>query len=314
MEANITKKKRILAILITARSKNKWLKRTDLLKIASRGYLGHLLLNLTDDGLIERKGIRRHYLYRATEKASTSFLKEGTLPRSPLSRKKASERPRGHVVQLKPITQFLDVEASWMEHQKVHVRVDTYTADVVRNHCEPASKSDRAQQRSFSNASFTVTISKHNHVSLVMKEPRWQESLAKWLVACGLSQSGTKSVLSMIRAQMPESLKRMEMPVLDPTLKAREVDFAITTRVGDDTIVSNINYSTNIDFEVFGQSFLIDQWLAVLGGTQHNMVVVMSAMEQKIADLSKKVNELQKERESKDKKKKDDTPGGSMYV
>jgi hypothetical protein len=216
-------------------------------------------------------------------------------------------------VQLKPIQQLLDVDAMWMEHQRLNIRLDGFTADVLRTYCEPSHRSDRAQQRSFSNSSFVITISKHNHCALILKEPNWQDSLVKWMLACGISQSGTTSVMAMIQAQMPESLKRVEMPVLDPSMRARDVSFAVTTKVGDSKIVSNINYSTNIDFEVYGQNFLVDQWLAVLGATQHNQVVVMAALKQQVADLSKKVNELQKEREAAEKKKADDA-GGSMYV
>ena len=95
------------------------------------------------------------------------------------------------------------------------------------------------------------------------------------------------------------------MPVLDRSIKERDVQFVISTRVGDDKVVSNINYSSNIDWEVYGSAFLVDQWLAVLAGTQHNQVVVMRGMEQKIMELSKQVEELRKEKESKKAPKKE---------
>ena len=100
------------------------------------------------------------------------------------------------------------------------------------------------------------------------------------------------------------------MPVLDRTMKERDVQFVVSTQVGDDTIVSNINYSSKIDWEVYGSGFLVDQWLAVLAGTQHNQVVVLRSMEQKILELSRQVEELRKEREAKKVPEKE----GDYYV
>lgn len=303
----LTKKRRLWVILLTAKANDKWESWKHLRRIASKGYISRLLNEFKKEGLIERRSSGGIYFYRASEKGLQGFQNLGILPRSPLMRK------REHLVQLRPVQQFLDVDSMWMEHQKLNIRLDAYTADVLRKYCEPARRSDRAQQRSFSNSSFVITISKHNHCALILKEPNWKESLVKWMLTCGISQTGSTSVLSMIQAQMPESLKRVEMPVLDPSVRAREMQFAVTTNVGDAKVISNINYSTNIDFEVYGQSFLVDQFLATLGATQHNQVVVMAALKQEVADLSKKVNELQKEREAVEKKKADES-GGTMYV
>lgn len=298
---------KVLARLITAKTHNKFVPRRDLLKIASRGYLDRLLPDLQREGFIIRKGPRGAYQYQGTELA-TKLLDLGTLPRSPLMPQTASERPRGHLVQLRPITQFLDIDSLWMEHQRVSVNLDSHTADVLRAKCNPESPRDRARQKSYSCSAFTATIARRGSCVLILKEPQWEEAFAKWLLGSGLSQSGTNSVLSMLRAQLPDSRKQVEMPVLDPTLKGREVAFAVTTKIGDDKIVTNINYSTKVDMEIFGTAFLVDQWLAVLGGTQHNMVVVQAAMRQEISELSQKVNEMQKEREAaekKDEKKKE---------
>ena len=269
----------------------------------SKPYATKLLRRLFDEGLVERKGPRGHYLYRAS-KSGQRRLELGPLPRSTLRR---GERPRGQLVQLRPVTQLLDTDALWMEHERVSVQLDQYSAERLREHCHPPSRRDRAQQRSFSTSAFTVTISKRGVCVLIVKEPDWQEVLAKWILACGLSQAGTNSVMSLIRVQLPERFSRMEMPVLDRTMKARDVQFVVCTRVGDDKVVSNINYSSKIDWEVYGSGFLVDQWLAVLAGTQHNQVVVLRAMEQKILELSKQVEELRKEKEAKKvpKKKRD---------
>ena len=272
----------------------------------SGSYVDVLLRRFLAGGLIERKGPRGHYFYRATE-AGHTILELGPLPRAPLRK---GERPRGQLVQLRPVTQLLDTDAMWMEHERVSVQLDQYSAEKLRGHCLPASRRDRAQQRSFSTSAFTVTISKRGACVLILKGPDWQEVLAKWILACGLSQPGTNSVMSLVRAQLPERFTRMEMPVLDRTIKDRDVQFVVSTRVGDDKVVSNINYSTNIDWEVYGSGFLVDQWLAVLAGTQHNQVVVLRAMEQKVMELSRQVEELRKEKEAKKVPKKE----GDYYV
>ena len=272
----------------------------------SKHYVDVLLWRLLNAGLIERKGIQKHYRYRASE-AGQTYLELGPLPRAPLRK---GERPRGQLVQLRPVTQLLDTDAMWMEHERVSVQLDQYSAERLREHCLPASRRDRAQQRSFSTSAFTVTISKRGACVLILKGPDWQEVLAKWILACGLSQPGTNSVMSLISAQLPERFTRMEMPVLDRTIKDRDVQFVVSTRVGDDKVVSNINYSTNIDWEVYGSGFLVDQWLAVLAGTQHNQVVVLRAMEQKVMELSRQVEELRKEKEAKKVPKKE----GDYYV
>lgn len=296
MTGIVNTKTRALARLVSARVKGKWLSRRDILQMGiSKRYIDSLLSRLLEQGLIERKGIPKYYRYRATE-AGQARLELGPLPRAPLRK---GERPRGQIVQLRPVTQLLDPDALWMEHERVSVQLDHYTAGMLRTHCLPSTRRDRAEQRSFSTSAFTATISKRGACQLIIKEPDWKEVLAKWILACGLSQSGTNSVLSLISAQLPERFSRMEMPVLDRSIKERDVQFVISTRVGDDKVVSNINYSSNIDWEVYGSAFLVDQWLAVLAGTQHNQVVVMRGMEQKILELSKKVEELRKEKESK---------------
>ena len=307
MIGSINIKTRVLARMVSARVKGKWLRRRELVQMGiSKRYVDVLLWRLLNAGLIERKGIQKHYRYRASE-AGQTYLELGPLPRAPL---KKGERPRGQIVQLRPVTQLLDPDALWMEHERVSVQLDHYTAEMLRTHCLPSTRRDRAEQRSFSTSSFTATISKRGACQLIIKEPDWQEVLAKWILACGLSQAGTNSVLSLITAQLPERFSRMEMPVLDRTMRERDVQFVITTRVGDDKVVSNINYSSNIDWEVYGSAFLVDQWLAVLAGTQHNQVVVMRGMEQKIVELSKKVEELRKEKEAKKAPKKE----GNYYV
>ena len=307
MTGIVNTKTRALARLVSARVKGKWLSRRELLQMGiSKRYIDSLLSRLLDQGLIERKGIPKHYRYQATE-AGQARLELGPLPRAPLRK---GERPRGQLVQLRPVTQLLDTDAMWMEHERVSVQLDQYSAERLREHCLPASRRDRAQQRSFSTSAFTVTISKRGACVLILKGPDWQEVLAKWILACGLSQPGTNSVMSLIRAQLPERFTRMEMPVLDRTIKDRDVQFVVSTRVGDDKVVSNINYSTNIDWEVYGSGFLVDQWLAVLAGTQHNQVVVLRAMEQKVMELSRQVEELRKEKEAKKVPKKE----GDYYV
>jgi len=304
MEDTPSKKRRILAVLVTARTNKQWLSRKDLLRIASGGYVDKLLLEFRQDGLIERTGSRGRYRYRASKKTFQTFLEEGPLPRGPQEKGRLSkeERPRGHLVQLRPVTEFLDPDAMWVEHQRVSFQVDSWTAGVLREKCHPASRKDRAKQRSFSCSSFTVTITKRGVCQLIMKEPNWQRRLADWFLATGLSQASATSVLSMVKAQLPERFKRAEMPVLDRSLKARDVEFVVSTRVGDEKIVSNINYSTNIDWEIYGSAFLVDQFLSVLAGTQHNQVVALVALEQEIAQLSRKVNELEREREALEKK------------
>jgi hypothetical protein len=199
-----------------------------------------------------------------------------------------------------------------MEHQRVYVNLDAFTAQVLRAKCNAPNKKDGAQQRSFGTRFFTITISKRGVAFLILKEPNWPKAFAQWIMACGISQAGTNSIMSMIGAQLPDSFKRMEMPVLDRTPKREEVQFVVSTRVGDDKIVSNINYSTNIDWEIYGKSFLVDQYLAVLAGTQHNQVVAMTAMEQKIMDLSRQVEEMRKEKEQKEQDSKD--KGGQDYI
>lgn len=307
MTGSINIKTRVLARMVSARVKGKWLRRRELVQMGiSKHYVDVLLWRLLNAGLIERKGIQKHYRYRASE-AGQTYLELGPLPRAPLRK---GERPRGQLVQLRPVTQLLDTDAMWMEHERVSVQLDQYSAERLREHCLPASRRDRAQQRSFSTSAFTVTISKRGACVLILKGPDWQEVLAKWILACGLSQPGTNSVMSLISAQLPERFTRMEMPVLDRTIKDRDVQFVVSTRVGDDKVVSNINYSTNIDWEVYGSGFLVDQWLAVLAGTQHNQVVVLRAMEQKVMELSRQVEELRKEKEAKKVPKKE----GDYYV
>lgn len=302
MIGSINIKTRVLARMTSARATGKWLRRRDLVQMGiSKRYVDVLLWRLLNAGLIEREGIKKHYRYRASE-AGQTYLELGPLPRAPLRK---GERPRGQLVQLRPITLLLDPDALWMEHDRVSVQLDNHSAEQLRSHCLPPSRRDRAQQRSFSTSAFTITISKRGACVLIIKEPGWPNVLAKWVLACGLSQAGTNSVLSLIKAQLPERFSRMEMPVLDRSVKERDVQFVISTRVGDDKVVSNINYSSNIDWEVYGSAFLVDQWLAVLAGTQHNQVVVMRGMEQKIMELSKQVEELRKEKEAKKAPKKE---------
>jgi hypothetical protein len=208
----------------------------------------------------------------------------------------------------------MDVDELWMEPQRVVVQLDGYTAQVLRTKCSAPSRKDKAEQRSFGTRFFTITISKKGAANLMLKEPNWPKALAQWFMVCGISQAGTNSIMSMIFAQLPDSFKRMEMPVLDRTPKRQEVQFVVSTRVGDDKIVSNINYSTNIDWEIFGKGYLVDQYLSVLAGTQHNQVVAMVALEQKIMQLSRQVEEMRKEKEKEKKEQESKDKGGQDYI
>ncbi len=314
MDTNTSKKNRILAILITARTRDEWIPRKIFLKIASRGYVCRLLQQFEKDGLVEITGHKGQYRYRATEEASLSSQKEGQLPRAPLRRLKSDERPRGHVVMLRPVSEVLSADESWMEAQRVTFQVDGFTGDAMRSAMNPPTKRDRARQYSMSCGAFSLSISRRNVCQMMIKELQWREALAGFLIGCGLSVQGTESVMNTVMLQMPESIKRIEMPVLDRSVKSREVEFAVVTRVGDDKIVSNINYSTNIDFEVYGNAQWVDNWLAALGAGQHNQVVALVALEEKIRELSKRVNELQKEKEESKEKKDSEDEGGTYYV
>ena len=300
----LLRKTLVLNRLVTARANHTWATREDLLRTGiSRPYLRVLLTRLLKDGLLEKQ----NGLYRATETLQVQ-LELGPLPRAP---QKAGERLREHVVQLRPITDFLDVNAMWQEGQRVSFSVDSHTAEAMRTAMDPPTRRDRAQQYSASCAAFSLSVSRRNVCQMVIKEAGWMHVFSGWLVGCGLSITGAQSVVNNVMLQMPDSIKRVEMPVLDRTVKAQNVEFAVKTRVGDDIIVSNINYSTNIDWEIYGNAHLVDNMLAALGATQHNQVVALVALEQKIEELTKQIEELRKERESKQNKKEDEGNYGS---
>lgn len=326
MEGGPSKKQRILARLVTARAKDTWISRKELLKIASRGYVDRLLPLLYRAGLVERRGVRGRYVYRASKQLASKLLILGRVPRSKelagtkeelaeagFPRLKPEERPRGHTVKLRPVTEFLDPDATWIEHQKVRINLDQYTAGLLRNWCNPPSRRDRAQQRSYTSKKFSLTIAKRGSLLIIVKEKDWMRSFVEWLHQTGLSKAAISSILGKIEAHMPDRYVRAEMPVLDREVKAMDVQFVVSTRVGDEKIVSNINYSSSIDFEIYGKGYLVQQWLSVLAGTQHNQVVALVALEHQVADLVKTVEELRKEREAAEEKevekKRDD-----MYV
>ena len=300
-----TKKRRILVILANARTKKKWVRRRDLYRIASRGYISRLLIDLLNESLIERKGRPKHYLYRGTERLH-KLLNLGQLPRSSLDGLRKEERPRLQEVVIRPIEDYVDAEAMWKESQRVTFRVDSHVGNWIRKHCEAPSRKDNAEQYTYSCSAFTLIISKKNNCVLIMKVPDWQKALTGWLMSMGLVTSDINFILRQVHMQLPGRISRYEMPVFDRTLKRRRAEFVVKTQVRDEFIVSNINYSTDVDLEVYGHDFLVDVWLSVLAGTQHNQVVALAALQKQIAELTRKINEL----EAKSKKKRED----GMYV
>lgn len=302
MRDKATVRTKLLARLVTARTYNKWVPRKDLLKIASRGYLDRLLPDMLDEGLITRRGSRGKYQYQGTELA-TKLLELGPLPRGT---QKRHERTHEVAVTLVPNDQLVDVQSAWMEHVRVSIKVDGHTADLMRARCVAPGARDRAQQYSFSNEDFSITVSRRGACMLVLKELKWAKTFPEWLQSCGLSSNTMSNVLGQVTLQLPESFRRVEMPVLHREIKHRNVKFVVRTRAGDDWVESNINYSTDVDLEALGTGILVDNWVAMLAATQHNAVAVLQALEKQISDLVKKTEELRKEKEEKQSKKEGD--------
>ena len=305
MQGNTTVRTKLLARLVTAKTHDKWVPRKDLLRIATRGYLDRLLPELLREGLVTRKGPRGNHQYQGTELA-TKLLDLGPLPRGTQKRR---ERTHDVDVTLVPNNQLIDVQNAWMEHVRVSIKVDMHTADLMRAKCVAPGARDRAQQFSFGNKEFSITVSRRGACMLVLKELQWSKSFPDWLQACGLSANTMTNVLGQVTLQLPESFRRIEIPVLQRELKQRNVRFVIRTRAGEDWVESNINYSTDVDLEALGTGILVDNWVAMLAATQHNAVAVLQALEQQIKDLMKKTEELRKEREPKP-----DTKEGEYYV
>lgn len=213
---------------------------------------------------------------------------------------KASERPRVQTVIARPFDQYVDTSGIWLEAQKVSLQLDRYESVAVRDQCNPASPRDRAKQRSYSCKSFAIVVTKKGATQITLKSELGLGDLSEWLTrACKLSITSTNRLLESATGQLKHSFKRVEMPVFDRSLKRREVQFVVQTKVGDDMVESNINYSTAVDLEVLGESYLVDNWLAVLGATQHNQVVALKKLEQELEELGRKVEEQRKLMEQK---------------
>lgn len=317
LDTRWTRKRRVLLRLCGAKRFDQWVTVRELLIYGAESTVQSSLRRLLKEGLIERqkrqpvKG-RWFWVYRATD-AGLVVQEHGGYPRGVCT----PSSPEVNVY-LKPLADVLDTDGVYWEMRQVSVKVDDYSSNLIRAACDPPKGKwrDRAKQMSYSEASFAFTITKRGTCTITLKGPEWEKELKRWLISTGLSRAQADVILGQVRHQIPGGWSRIEIPVLEPSIKRLNVRATVRTAVGDDMVESNINYSMDIGLEIFGTTKWVDMLLAVLAGLQHSTVVSEVSRNQTLADIMALLEEQRREREAKEEaeKKEREKKAGDYYV
>lgn len=292
---SLSKKSRIVAVLITVRNNGQWVSIRDLSIISSRQYIYRLLDGLETDGHVIRKQVcgadgHRRTMWQATESADRvlsklSNLKGGRPPRGPheATRRTISQH-RTLEVQNTPIGQKVAADRTFIEKEQVFVQMDPAVAGKLRALMNPPGPDDRAEQYYMTVSSFSLSINSKDLLQVVLTSTQWSQELIEFCLACGVSKSGIRSLVAQISAELPQGILQVETPLLATELRRLGVHVEIDTQLlykgkaTDYGVHSNINYSHNIDRESSGVAERVDRFVSVLFALQHDAEIALQTL------------------------------------
>ncbi len=313
---NISKKKRIMAMLIAAWQRENWLTIRDLEHVASRGHIYTLLRAFKKKGWATSQKIPLKLIVGNVKRVIRLSGWQGTAALlSAVSAQEIGGLPRGSGkreerqmdVILRSLNEILDTARIKFEARQVIIALDQYVTKVLREACAPPKgRYDRASQRVHSCEAFTISIPHTGNSQVTLKDwLTWDKSMLEWMQRAGLSRSGAEIVIKQIWNQVPGGTTRAEIPVLEQAIKRLAVQCNVVTRLRKHgeiyaEVESNINYSLNeIGLEYFGTTRWVDAIIRVLIGLQHSTMVSEASRDKWIEDALEAVEQLRKEREAK---------------
>lgn len=305
----MVKRLRMLFRLVSAKSNKQWLTIRDLEPFGTRPYLYRVLGSLERDGYIAKhytrplKG-RPMKCWQATDAGDSllSKLPEGQLPRAPQPRVPI---PRLIEAAIYPLDRRLAVNKAWTENVVVSLTTEQVVADALRRKLDPPQRDDRAEQYSLVHEAFSLTINNNDLSTVILKRAEWALFLAQLCLDAGLSKRTTMAFIAEINARLPDSIARVEIPVLDHEIREFRTRFQVTTIVTKNKkptgkrIQSRINYSTLVDHESVGTLRRIDTYLAVMSALQHTSMVAQEVLEDRAKEEAEKREQEQLAAEKK---------------
>lgn len=310
LSTDLSIKTRIMNRLVTAKSKNEWISVNALCAMSGvkKGTAFKTLQRLLSEGLIERKIVkppkgRFFFLYRASELGQVRH-ELGSLPTGSRIEHKEFD------VLVRTITDILDPSRVKWELRQVVITLDPYVSSILRKNCTTKpkpKKKDRAEQVTYAEPSFTITITNTAIATVILRDPMiWDTSMTNWMKKTGLSNAAIQTVIRLIRNQLPAGFTRAEVPILEHAIKRLQVECHVETLVkGVLAVESNINYSMNeIGLEYFGMTQWVDALIRTLISFQHSTVVSETARDEWIKEAYEVLEKIRREEQEKEEKKR----------
>lgn len=168
-----------------------------------------------------------------------------------------------------PFVDWVDLGRAVYECGATRFRVDGFICTKIRGYLEGFSEAgsrDRSGQLSFACESFSLTITKHGHVTLWSKNLGWVGDFLDFLVSCGLDEGNRAHVFRKLAEKINDTEVKFEAPVLSDDVPK----VTIETRVGNEKLVSRIVSSHYArELEVSGALGPVQNFLVTLAGSQH---------------------------------------------
>lgn len=353
--ARIPKKTRIRNMLLAAYREGRWLTIRDLGLIASRGYIYNLMKEFIDNGWVKEKQLilkgRRTTGWQGTKKL-VSFVSSqeegqpargvdfGKIPKRRALRKrlekagkkkKTAYKADAVKVLTKPtklLSDYIGVDSAYTEKVTVTVILDPAVADRLRQVLNPPSKQDRADQYHMNTEPLSVILSGKDKCVFILKKTEWAMALGQICIMAGISRVATNGLIQQVEVSIPDGYAQTEFPIFMQHINDLEVSYEMRTEIldadGEPTgfvIVSNINRSMLVDFEVLGKVYAVDSLLSVMSAMQHSVSVAYAHMEIEKRQEAEEREKQRKETEEafigkqmKQKEEEEDDSWKNMFV
>jgi len=181
---------------------------------------------------------------------------------------------------------FLDFNGAVFVGQTIHIELDNYQRDKLRN-CKlltGKSKKDRAKWLSYSTSDFTLSISKHGTLRINFKNPELGPLIKFFKDVIGLDEYNIQIILERIHDKIGDSSLEVEIPI-----KHSEVPkFTVETKLGDKYLVASVvkSHFPKGELEIKGTALMVQNFINAIAGVQH-----FSMIEYAILNETSKVND-----------------------